>query len=166
MIGTYEAIAIDRRLKGISAPRPMTHDLLASVIEALDAGIDKIVVSDLRDHTFIATLHLSTASGTVQVDSRPSDAIALGAACGTPIYVAEAVLDAVLTPPASKNERLDLLRQRLEMLGEKIALFTERLSDDDFLAQMPEEVIDRHRQQLDEMRNEYDAIERVLRKLG
>jgi len=166
MIGTYEAIAIDRRLKGISAPRPMTHDLLASVIEALDAGIDKIVISDLRDHTFIATLHLSTASGTVQVDSRPSDAIALGAACETPIYVAEAVLDAVLTPPASKNERLDLLRQRLEMLGEKIALFTERLSDDDFLAQMPTEVIDRHRQQLDEMRNEYDAIERVLRKLG
>jgi len=166
MIGTYEAIAIDRRLKGISAPRPMTHDLLASVIEALGAGIEKIVVSDLREHTFIATLHLSTATGSVRVDSRPSDAIALGAACETPIYVAEKVLDAVLTPPASRNERLDLLRQRLEMLGEQISIFTERLSDDDFLAQMPEEVIDRHRQQLDEMRNEYDAIARVLRKLG
>jgi len=166
MIGTYEAIAIDRRLKGIAAPRPMTHDLLAGVIDALGAGIEKIVVSDLREHTFIATLHLSTEGGTVTVDSRPSDAIALGAACGTPIYVAEKVLDAVMTPPASKNERLDLLRQRLEMLGEQISLFTERLSDDDFLEQMPAEVIDRHRQQLEEMRNEYDAIERVLRKLG
>ena len=166
MIGTNEAIAIDRRLKGIETPRPMTHDLLADVIEKLGARILKIVVSELRSHTFIATLHLVTASGSIEVDSRPSDAIAVGVTSDTPIYVAREVLDAVLNPPASKNERLDLLRQRLELLGEQIALLTERLSDDDFLAQMPQEVINRHRQQLEEMRNEYDAIQRVLRKLG
>ena len=166
MIGTNEAVAIDRRLKGIETPRPMTHDLLADVIEKLGARIQKIVVSELRSHTFIATLHLVSDSGTVEVDSRPSDAIAVGVACDTPIYVAEEVLDTVLNPPASKNERLELLRQRLELLGEQIAVLTERLNDDDFLAQMPQEIIDRHRQQLDEMRNEYDAIQRVLRKLG
>jgi len=166
MIGTNEAIAIDRRLKGIETPRPMTHDLLADVIEKLGARIQKIVVSELRSHTFIAKLQLVTASGTVEIDSRPSDAIAVGVACDTPIYVAGEVLDTVLNPPASKNDRLDLLRQRLELLGEQIAGLTERLSDDDFLAQMPQEVIDRHRQQLEEMRNEYDAIQRVLRKLG
>ncbi len=166
MIGTNEAIAIDRRLKGIETPRPMTHDLLANVIEKLGARITKIVVSELRNHTFIATLHLSTLSGDIEIDSRPSDAIAVGVASETPIYVAQEVLETVLNPPVSKNARLDLLRQRLELLGDQIAVLSERLNDDDFLAQMPEDVVDRHRQQLDEMRNEYDAIIRVLRKLG
>jgi uncharacterized protein len=166
MIGTNEAIAIDRRLKEIKAPRPMTHDLLADVIEKLGARIKKIVVSELRNHTFIAKLHLICATGTVEIDSRPSDAIAVGVGFHAPIYVAEAVLDTVLTPPANKNDRLELLRQRLDLLGEQISVLSERLNDDDFLAQMPEDVIDRHRQQLEEMRNEYDAIQRVLRKLG
>ncbi|MDP6543865.1 MAG: hypothetical protein QGH60_07715 [Phycisphaerae bacterium] len=71
-----------------------------------------------------------------------------------------------MNPPSSKLDRLELLRQRLELLGEQIAVLSERLNDDDFLAQMPQDVIDRHRQQLEEMRNEYDAIQRVLRKLG
>jgi bifunctional DNase/RNase len=107
-----------------------------------------------------------TTSGGIEIDSRPSDAIAVGVACDTPIYVAREVLDTVLNPPASKNERLELLRQRLELLSDQIAILTERLNDDNFLAQMPQEVIERHRQQLEEMRNEYDAIQRVLRKLG
>jgi bifunctional DNase/RNase len=166
MIGTNEAIAIDRRLKGIETPRPMTHDLLSDVIVKLGARVKKIAIGELRNHTFIATLYLVTASGTVEIDSRPSDAIAVGVASDTPIYVAEEVLDTVLNPPASKNARLDLLRQRLDLLGEQISVLTERLSDDDFLAQMPEDVIDRHRQQLEEMRNEYEAIQRVLKKLG
>jgi hypothetical protein len=166
MIGTNEAIAIDRRLKGIETPRPMTHDLLADVISKLGARLEKIVVSELRSHTFIATLHLVTASGTIEIDSRPSDAIAVGVAGDTPIYVAQEVLDTVMNPPSSKLDRLELLRQRLELLGEQIAVLSERLNDDDFLAQMPQDVIDRHRQQLEEMRNEYDAIQRVLRKLG
>jgi bifunctional DNase/RNase len=91
VIGTMEILAIDRRLKGITPPRPMTHDLLDSVIRGLGAGIEKIVINDLRHHTFYAKIHLSLNSRNVTVDSRPSDAIALGVASSTPIFVAEDV---------------------------------------------------------------------------
>ncbi len=93
VIGIVEIFAIDRRLKGIAPPRPMTHDLLASVIESLGATIEKIVINDLRHHTFYAKIYLSLNGRTIEIDSRPSDAIALGTACNTPIYVAEHVLE-------------------------------------------------------------------------
>ncbi len=93
VIGIVEIFAIDRRLKGIKAPRPMTHDLLDSVIENLGAKIKKIVINDLRNHTFYAKIHLSLNGRTVEVDSRPSDAIALGAASNAPIYVAEHIFE-------------------------------------------------------------------------
>jgi bifunctional DNase/RNase len=93
VIGIVEIFAIDRRLKGIQPPRPMTHDLLDGVIEGLGAKIEKIVINDLRNHTFYAKIHLSSNGRTVEVDSRPSDAIALGSASNTPIYVAEHVLE-------------------------------------------------------------------------
>ncbi|GAH84005.1 unnamed protein product, partial [marine sediment metagenome] len=72
---------------------PMTHDLLDSVIENLGAKIEKIVINDLRNHTFYAKIHLSLNGRTVEIDSRPSDAIALGAASNAPIYVAEHVFE-------------------------------------------------------------------------
>ncbi|MHC4623601.1 MAG: bifunctional nuclease family protein [Planctomycetota bacterium] len=93
VIGIVEIFAIDRRLKGIKPPRPMTHDLLGSVIEHLGARVEKIVVSDLKHHTFYAKITLSTNGQTVEVDSRPSDAIALGAGSDAPIYVAEHVFE-------------------------------------------------------------------------
>jgi len=93
VIGIVEIFAIDRRLKGIQPPRPMTHDLLDSVIENLGAKIEKIVISDLRNHTFYAKIYLSSNGQTVEIDSRPSDAIALGAASNAPIYVAEHVFE-------------------------------------------------------------------------
>jgi len=93
VIGIVEIFAIDRRLKGIEPPRPMTHDLLDSVIEGLGAKIEKIVINDLRNHTFYAKIHLSLNGRTVEIDSRPSDAIALGAASSAPIYVADHVFD-------------------------------------------------------------------------
>ena len=93
VIGIVEIFAIDRRLKGIKPPRPMTHDLLDSVIKNLGAKIEKILISDLRNHTFYAEIHLSLNGKTVKVDSRPSDAIALGVASNTPIYVAEDVFE-------------------------------------------------------------------------
>jgi len=95
VIGVVEIFAIDRRLKGIKPPRPMTHDLLDSVIRHLGATIEKIVISDLRHHTFYATITLNVNGRTVEIDSRPSDAIALGVASNTPIYVAEHVFDQV-----------------------------------------------------------------------
>jgi len=93
VIGIVEIFAIDRRLKGIKPPRPMTHDLLSSVIEHLGANVEKIVIDDLRNHTFYAKIHLRFDDKVVEVDSRPSDAIALGVASNTPIYVAEHVFD-------------------------------------------------------------------------
>lgn len=95
VIGTREAEAIDRRLKGIPTPRPMTHDLLASVIEQMGGSVDRIEINNLQDHTFFAKIHIRQGHSTVQIDSRPSDAIALGVATSVPIYVAEHVLDAV-----------------------------------------------------------------------
>lgn len=95
VIGTREAEAIDRRLKGIPTPRPMTHDLLASVIEQMGGSVDRIEINNLQDHTFFAKIHVRQAHSTIQIDSRPSDAIALGVATSVPIYVAEHVLDAV-----------------------------------------------------------------------
>jgi len=92
VIGNYEAFAIDRRLKGIEVPRPLTHDLLANVIEALHGELERIVVYDLRHGTFYARLIIRHDGELIEVDSRPSDAIALGVATETPIYVAEHVL--------------------------------------------------------------------------
>jgi bifunctional DNase/RNase len=93
VIGIVEIFAIDRRLKGIEPPRPLTHDLLASVIEGLGAKVEKIVITDLRNHTFYAKIFLSLNGRTVEIDSRPSDAIAISTATGAPIYVAEHVFE-------------------------------------------------------------------------
>jgi len=93
VIGIVEIFAIDRRLKGIQPPRPMTHDLLDSVIDNLGAKIQKIVINDLSNHTFYAQIYLSLNGRTIQIDSRPSDAIALGSASNIPIYVAEHVFE-------------------------------------------------------------------------
>ena len=95
VIGNPEAYAIDRRLKGVVSPRPLTHDLLASVIELLGGTIDRIEINNLQDHTFFARIHIRRDGKMFKVDSRPSDAIALGVATMVPIYVAEHVLDEV-----------------------------------------------------------------------
>lgn len=98
VIGFFEAAAIDRRIKGHRLPRPMTHDLLGSVIEAMGGRLTKIVVNDLKDHTFFATLVIERGGREIRVDARPSDAIALAVAGDTPIYVEEHVLDEVAGP--------------------------------------------------------------------
>ena len=96
VIGSGEAFAIDRRLKGITTQRPLTHDLLASVIENLGGTVDRIEINNLENGTFYARIHIRQNGSTLKVDSRPSDAIALGVATNVPIYVAEHVLDEVL----------------------------------------------------------------------
>lgn len=92
VIGDSEACAIDRRLKGYKRARPMTHDLMADLIEALRGELEKIIISDLKNHTFYAKLVIRRDGEIVEVDSRPSDAIALGVASETPIFVSEQVL--------------------------------------------------------------------------
>ena len=95
VIGTTEAIAINRRLNDIVTPRPLTHDLVFNIIEQLDGNLERIVINDLREHTFFARLIVRKNGDLIEIDSRPSDAIALGIANNTPIFVAEHVLDAV-----------------------------------------------------------------------
>jgi len=99
VIGIWEAVAIDRNIKGKKTPRPMTHDLLENVIRGLDARLEKVVVTDLRDRTFYAKLILRRNGSVVEVDSRPSDAIALAVQMRAPIYVEESVLDEVASGP-------------------------------------------------------------------
>ena len=95
VIGLPEAQAIERRLKGIPIKRPQTHDLLMSIIEELGGKLQSILINDLSEHTFFALIEIKTKDGkTVKIDSRPSDAIAIGIANNVPIYVAEHVLDA------------------------------------------------------------------------
>ena len=93
VIGIVEIFAIDSRLKGIETPRPMTHELLENVIMGLGAKIDKVVINDLRNHTFYAEIFLSMGGKQVKIDSRPSDALALCVATKVPIFVAEHVFE-------------------------------------------------------------------------
>ncbi len=92
-IGPAEADAIAVKLQGVTVPRPLTHDLLNSVIDALGATINSIIVSDLNNDTFFAKIILKVDGGQVEVDSRPSDALALAVRAEAPIYVEETVLD-------------------------------------------------------------------------
>jgi bifunctional DNase/RNase len=98
VIGSGEAYAIDRRLKGVPTPRPLTHDLLANIIEQLGGSIEQIEINDLENHTFFAKIHIRRDGQVLEIDSRPSDAIALGIATTVPIFVAEHVLEEVCRP--------------------------------------------------------------------
>jgi len=93
VIGLPEAFAIDRRIKGVQIQRPQTHDLLAEVIRALGGRLTQIRITRVEGGTFFASLVIQKGDGEVEVDSRPSDAIALGVADGVPIMVEESVLD-------------------------------------------------------------------------
>lgn len=98
-VGPCEAEAISVGAKGVEVLRPLTHDLIVNVMDALDAELLYIFVNDLADNTFYATLVLSTDATEVEVDARPSDAIAVAVRLGVPIYVAESVMEeAGVTP--------------------------------------------------------------------
>lgn len=93
VIGIFEATSIDRRVKGLPSPRPLTHDLVASVIDNMGGDLQDIYISELREHTYFAKLRIRKDGELVEVDCRPSDAIALAVTAKVPIYVAEDVLN-------------------------------------------------------------------------
>ncbi|MEE2907990.1 MAG: bifunctional nuclease family protein [Planctomycetota bacterium] len=95
VVGIHEAFAIERRLKGVAIPRPQTHELLDNVMQGLGGTLERIVIHELNEGTFYAMLCIRQDDRDVQVDARPSDAIALGVATGVPIMVSENVLDQV-----------------------------------------------------------------------
>ena len=94
LIGIFEATSIDRRVKSFRAPRPLTHDLIVNVVEALGGELDSVVINELREHTYFAKLRVRRDGELIEIDSRPSDAIAVAVTCDPPlpIYVAEEVL--------------------------------------------------------------------------
>lgn len=98
LIGIFEATSIDRRVKGYPSPRPLTHDLVVSVVENLGGEFQDVVINELKEHTYYARLRVRHEGELVEIDARPSDAIAVAVTCEPtlPIYVAEEVLDDVL----------------------------------------------------------------------
>ncbi len=92
IIGIFEAVAIDRRLKGIRIQRPLTHDLIENMIRDMGGELQRIVIDDLRDGTFYAKLHVMREGKEIVIDSRPSDAIAIGVGIECPIFVEDSVL--------------------------------------------------------------------------
>lgn len=95
MIGIFEATSIERRVKKTPTPRPLTHDLVHHVIEQMGGDLNDIFISDLREHTYFAKLRIKYNGELVEVDCRPSDAIALAVTANVPIYVAEDVINEV-----------------------------------------------------------------------
>lgn len=93
VIGMMEILAIDRRLKGVVTPRPMTHDLLSDIIKQMGGKVEKVSVTNLSNHTFYAILHINFNGDKIEMDSRPSDAIAVGVGLGVPIFVDERIFD-------------------------------------------------------------------------
>ena len=98
LIGLFEATSIDRRVKHSATPRPLTHDLLVAAVELLGGEFQDVVISELKEHTYYATLRVEKDGGIVEIDARPSDAIAVAITCepNLPIYVDEDVLENVI----------------------------------------------------------------------
>ena len=95
LIGIFEATSIDRRVKEISRPRPLTHDLIVEIVEAMGGELDSVVISELKDATYFANLRIKSDGELIEIDARPSDAIAIAVTCSPPlpIYVEEDVLE-------------------------------------------------------------------------
>ena len=107
-VGIFEANAIALQLESVTTPRPMTHDLLRNMITELDGRVTRVVINDLRDSTFFAQIRVMTGGRTLELDARPSDAIALALRTEAPIFVEQAVLDQAqtITPEEDQDEKM------------------------------------------------------------
>lgn len=121
-IGAVEATAIAFALQGIQTPRPMTHDLLRDILKETNVTVERITISELVDQTFFASIRMVSAGSSVEVSSRPSDAIALAVRLGTPIFGAEEVLEAAGIE----------LRDDEEVEVEKFREFLDQVTPEDF----------------------------------
>ena len=124
-VGLFEANAIAQQLDGSVAPRPMTHDLLGNMIDALNGRVERIVITDLRENTFFAVIHLDSAGKKLEIDARPSDAMALALRVKVPILVEENVLDrSSASGDESQIDEAERLRRWLENVDpEELGLY-------------------------------------------
>jgi bifunctional DNase/RNase len=119
-VGVYEANAIALEIEKVATPRPMTHDLIKSLLMGLNTGVKKVVVNELKDDTFYALIWLERDGESISVDSRPSDALALALRLDCPIYVEEAVLKSSKTSGAVTDKvNNEELRRWLENLNDE-----------------------------------------------
>jgi bifunctional DNase/RNase len=100
VIGLFEVVSIERRIKGIPTPRPLTHDLICQAVDLLGGDIQDVMISDLQDGTYYAKIRVKQNGELVEIDSRPSDAIAVAVTADVPIFVNEEVLEEASEPPA------------------------------------------------------------------
>jgi bifunctional DNase/RNase len=144
-IGSWEAQSIAMRLQGVEAERPLTHDLLTTMLTELGATIRHIIVSDLADETFRARIVLIHGGDDYDIDARPSDAIALAVRMSAPIFATEAVLDrAGVIPEADEDEKLSVFREFVNSLeGEAPAESDTRPPDDRDVLGPPDDEDDR-----------------------
>ncbi len=126
-IGHPEAAAILMKLQNAELPRPMTHDLLANVIDQLQAGVIGVLITELRDNTFYAVLRLDSNGQEIRVDSRPSDAIALAVRTDAPIFASENLLDA-------NGIEFDAEVEDVEEIVKEFKDFLDEVSPEDFSA--------------------------------
>ena len=96
LIGIFEATSIDRRVKDIPTPRPLTHDLLVNLVETMGGDFQDVIISELREHTYYSVLRVRHEGELLEIDARPSDAIAVAVTCDLPIYVNEEVLNDIM----------------------------------------------------------------------
>lgn len=115
-IGGTEATAIAYATEGVAPPRPLTHDLMKDLLDGIGVRVDKVVVTELRDHIFFAEIELTNGNGVTRVSSRPSDAIALAVRTGSRIFASEEVLEAAAMPGEgeSPEELVDEFREFIE----------------------------------------------------
>ncbi len=130
-IGLLEASAIAVEMEEIHVPRPMTHDLVKNILDSLSVEVSRVEVTDLKDNTFYALIHLTMKGKTFKVDSRPSDAIAVALRTKTPIYVDEKVIE------ESKKMNLDSIKNAEKEGGSAdLKDLLENMSPDDFKYKM------------------------------
>jgi bifunctional DNase/RNase len=115
-VGIFEANAIALQLENVTTPRPMTHDLLRNMISELDARVTRVVINDLRDSTFFAQIRVIIGERTLELDARPSDAIALALRTEAPIYVAQSVLDQAQTITPDGDDQDEKVKKWFEQL--------------------------------------------------
>jgi bifunctional DNase/RNase len=117
-IGAAEAAAIALSLQGVVTPRPMTHDLIKNILDDLTVEVSRIVVTELRESTFFATIELSREAATFEISSRPSDAIALAVRMAVPIFASEEVLEeASILIPGEEDEEVEKFREFLDNIS-------------------------------------------------
>ena len=124
-IGHPEAAAILMKLQGASTPRPMTHDLLSDMLDNLDAKCERVAVTELRDNTFFASITLAINGREIEIDSRPSDALALAVRSGAPIFAAEDVI-------AESAIEFEHEVEDTEEVVDKFKEFLDEVTPDDF----------------------------------